>query len=91
MPGGDLVGWRVQCVYEYQDGLRWAEGFVIAHRVLGAQEGDIHIYFNDGGDDHFRVPDLDVAFHTAGPSAKVSAKLLTEARQDLSGAEAGAG
>ena len=83
MPGGNLVGWRVQCVYEYKDGLQWAEGFVLSQRMLSAGERNIHVYFDDGGDDYFRVPDLDVAFHTAGASAKVSARVLSEAQAQV--------
>ena len=32
----------------------------------------IHVFFTeDSFDCHFTLPDLDVAFHTAGPSARV--------------------
>ena len=83
MPTGDLAGWRVQCVYEYEDGLRWAEGFILSQRVLGANVRDIHVYFDDGGDDYFRIPDLDVAFHIAGASAKVSARVLNDTKEQM--------
>ena len=83
MPWGNLVGWRVQCVYEYEDGLQWAEGFVLSQHMLSVGEHNIHVYLDDGGDDYFRVPDLDVAFHTAGASAKVSARVLSEAQAQV--------
>ena len=83
IPVGDLVGWRVQVVYPYSAGgeegsepeeLRWAEGFVTAfQRLGGASRVMIHVYFDeDEFDAHFSLPDLDVAFHTAGRAARVS-------------------
>ena len=104
VPSGDLVGWRVQVVYEYeQEGhgdegdegeeggergeeagktLQWAEGFVIAaRRHAGNGSTQLHIFFpQDQFDDHFTVPDLDVAFHTPGASARAKPMQMRDAK-----------
>jgi hypothetical protein len=56
--------------------LEWIEGFVIeAHRQPADGQLLLRIFFPaDSFDDYFTVPDLDVAFHTAGSSARVAAR-----------------
>ena len=44
--------------------------------MLGVNERNIHVYY-------FRVPDLNVAFHTAGAFAKVSVRMLSEAQAQV--------
>ena len=56
--------------------LEWIEGYVVEVRRQPA-DGQllVRIFFPaDSFDDYFTVPDLDVAFHTAGSSARVAVK-----------------
>jgi len=89
IPDGDLAGWRVQIVYPFEnedeggiEELRWAEGFVIdCLREPATNRVQIRVYFpEDEYDDHWTLPDIDVAFHIAGPSATVPQSRVRAAR-----------
>lgn len=88
----DLVGWRMQVVYPLEDEngdgmdeeseltLTWVEGFVVSQQAMPGGQLALRIYFPaDEFDDFFSLPDLDLAFHTVGASARVTKRQVNTA------------